>query len=123
MVRSILAVIAGFVLWTVLWLSCNAGLQKAGLLPAEVTQPLGDPKALLLLLIGSCVISAISGFATAAIARAGAKTAVTALGVLLLAVGIFVQSQVWNLMPLWYHIPFLLLLIPLCFVGASLRRS
>jgi hypothetical protein len=40
--------------------------------------------------------------------------------VLLLVVGIYFQSQYWHVMPLWYHLIFLALLIPMCFVGARL---
>jgi hypothetical protein len=32
--------------------------------------------------------------------------------VLQLGLGIFFQAQYWQLMPLWYHLPFLALLLP-----------
>jgi hypothetical protein len=40
------------------------------------------------------------------------------LGVVLAGVGAFVQSRVWKLMPLWYHLSFLLLLVPVTLAGA-----
>ncbi|MCW5874766.1 MAG: hypothetical protein KIS88_09005 [Anaerolineales bacterium] len=42
------------------------------------------------------------------------------LGVVLLLVGIAVQRQYWKLMPLWYHLLFLALLVPTTLFGASL---
>lgn len=119
--KRFLAVIAGFILWSVLWVCLNVGLHKFGLLPAALTQPMSDPAPLAALLVGGVVISIISGYTAAAIAGVPAEPAVAALGVLLLLTGVYFQSKVWHLMPLWYHLTFLLLLIPMCFVGARLR--
>jgi hypothetical protein len=41
--------------------------------------------------------------------------------VIQLGLGIFFQSQAWQLMPLWYHVPFLLLIVPATLLGARLR--
>lgn len=117
MLRSVFAVVVGFILWSALWLVYNLSLRKLDILPADVSQPLTDTKSLLLLLVGSAVMSVLAGYATAFIARSGSSTVIAALGLVLLAVGLFFQSQVWHLMPLWYHCSFLLLLLPLCFVG------
>ena len=38
MIRSILAILAGNVGWTVLWLSSNALLKGVGMLPADATR-------------------------------------------------------------------------------------
>jgi len=120
--KRFLAVIAGFVLWSVLWLCFNVGLHKFGLLPAALTQPMTDVSPLAALLIGSVVISIISGYIAAAIAGAPSAPAVAILGVLLLLTGIYFQSRVWRLMPIWYHLAFLVLLIPMCLAGARLRE-
>lgn len=119
--KRILAVIAGFVLWSLLWLCFNVGLHRFGLLPASLTEPMTSATPLAALLIGSVVISIICGYITAAIAGAPASPAVAALGVLLVLTGIYFQSKVWHLMPLWYHLAFLVLLIPMSFAGARLR--
>lgn len=120
--RPFLAVIVGFILWSVLWLCLNVGLHKFGLLPAALTQPMTDGAPLAALLIGSIVISIISGYIAAAIAGAPAAQAIAVLGVLLVLTGIYFQSRVWHLMPIWYHLSFLVLLIPMCFAGARLRE-
>jgi hypothetical protein len=119
--KRLLAVIVGFILWSVLWLCFNVALHKVGFLPAALTQPLTDPKPLGALLLGSVLFSLIAGYVTAAIAGSSDTAAILVLGVLLLLTGIYFQSQVWHLMPLWYHLTFLVLLIPMCYAGARLR--
>jgi hypothetical protein len=120
--KRFLAVIAGFILWSVLWICFNMLLHKAGLISAALTQPLVAPAPLLALLVGSVVISVLSGYLAAAIAGVPSMPAVATLGVLLLLTGIYFQSQVWHLMPLWYHLTFLILVIPMCLAGARLRE-
>jgi hypothetical protein len=43
------------------------------------------------------------------------------LGILLLAVGIFFQLKMWNVIPAWYNVIFLVLLIPMTLAGARMR--
>ena len=119
--RFALAVIAGFILWSVLWLCYNVVLRKAGMLPPEETQRLESVPALLMLLVGSAVVSLLAGYIASLVYGSASYGPIIMLGVLLLAVGAYFQSQYWHLMPLWYHLSFLVLLIPLCLFGASLR--
>ena len=79
--------------------------------------------ALLALLAGSCILSLLAGFTAASIARSSPVAVAMGLGLLLLAVGLFVQVQLWRLMPFWYHLLFLVLLVPICFAGAWLRNA
>jgi peptidoglycan/LPS O-acetylase OafA/YrhL len=122
MFRSIFAVAGGFILWSVLWVSYNLALQKLDALPSDETQRISSVGALLALLIGSFALSLLAGYVAATI-KAAATLPIAALGALLLAVGIFFQSQYWHLMPLWYHLAFLASLVPMCFVGARLRAK
>jgi hypothetical protein len=46
-----------------------------------------------------------------------------ALGAALLAIGILVQSQYWQLLPVWYHVIFLAGLLPVSLLGARLRAG
>ena len=121
MLKQLLAAFAGFVLWSVGWLSFNVALQKLALLPSDQTQRIQDVRALLALLLGSFTLSLVAGYVTAVISRTASNLPVVLLGLLLLAVGIFFQTQFWRVMPLWYHLSFLALLIPFCFLGAWLR--
>jgi hypothetical protein len=121
--KQALGVVAGFILWSVLWLCYNQLLLKAGILPSDLTKPLSAPMPLVLLLVGSFVFSLVSGFVAAKIAGAPATMPALILGVLLLATGIFFQLKTWNLLPVWYNVIFLLMLIPLTLAGARMNSS
>lgn len=119
--KQVFAVATGFILWSVLWLGLNQLLLVLGVMPATTSQPLSDPKPLVLLLIGSVLISLLSGYVTSRISGVEWALPAGALGVLLLATGVFVQLKLWYLIPLWYHLLFLLLLMPMTILGARMR--
>lgn len=119
--RSFLAVLAGVVLWGVLWVGAGSGLAAAmpGSFDAEgFTQSAG---LLVLLLAISVLLSVLAGYVCAAIARANPMRVVQILAVIQLVIGIGVQASVWDEMPLWYHLPFLALVVPAHLVGGRLR--
>lgn len=133
MLRIIIGAIVGFIVWSVLWVGSDAvfmaisasyreymdGFQKA----LETKQPFETNSTILLLtLFKSFICSIISGLIAAIIAKENTKSTLL-LGVLLLAFGIFIQSTLWNYLPLWYHIPFLLLLIPMTLIGGKFQKS
>lgn len=123
MLRSILAVFAGMVLWAVLWLGSNAGIQA---IAPESYDPEGMTASagiLALILFLSVFYSIVAGYLTATIARRKPIAHTVWLGVIQLAIGIFMQAQVWSQMPLWYHLPFLVLLIPGNVIGGILRGT
>ena len=121
MARGILAVIAGFVIWSIIWLASTHGLMAA--MPGDVHagQPVTSVTVLLILLVVSVIASVISGYITAMVATEKHMTYVMAFGVVNLLVGIFFQVQSWDLMPIWYHLIFLALLIPAIMYGGKLR--
>jgi hypothetical protein len=115
--RNVIAVIGGFVVWSALWLAGNAGLK--GSMPARFDMDgfTQDNLVLGLAIVLSVLCSLVGGWVTGRLAvRPAAAGAV--LGVLLLAVGIVVQSAAWSRMPLWYHLIFLALLVPMARSGA-----
>ncbi len=121
MIRSILAILAGNVGWTVLWLSSNALLKGIGLLRADATRRVDAPSTLLIMLVASVLFSIGAGYVTAAIAPGAGYWPVLVLCGIQLALGLFFQTQAWKLMPVWYHLSFLLLLAPATLLGAWLR--
>lgn len=122
MVRSTLAVLAGVVLWGVLWIPGNMAI--GAIFPGYLApgEPVTNTTVLIISLVLSVVLSVLAGFVTGAIARSNRARHGLALGVVQLAIGIFVQLGYWDLMPLWYHIPFLALLIPGNVWGATRRK-
>jgi hypothetical protein len=113
--RVILAVIAGAVVWATLWVGGTMALVPQG-------QPVTHVGALIGLILYSVVLSALAGYVTAAVARAGAVTAVWSLAVLQLILGIIAETSAWSLTPVWYHLVFLALIVPATVAGGR-RRS
>jgi len=112
MMRAIVAVVAGYAAWTVLWLGGNA------LLFGEASRVMGEGQVfststtLFGVIVLSIVCSVVAGLTAARIAADKAAGAVIVVALLLLATGIGVQSGVWSLMPVWYHLVFLALIVP-----------
>src|SRR5262245_47805172 len=134
MLKLILGVIVGFVVWSLLWVGSHSlfavlspnwfGKMNAGIMEARAkgTDYTADSTILILILLESFIISIFSGYLAALIAKENTITTFI-LGVLLLLVGLLVQIGIWNYMPLWYHLPFLILLIPMTVLGGKLRKS
>ncbi len=110
MTKKILGVIVGYGLWTVMWLGGNALFFSEAARTVEDQTPFTAPGPLASIVLLSILCSVAAGLACAAIGRS--LGALIVLGVLLLVTGIGVQASVWTLMPVWYHLTFLGLLIP-----------
>ena len=119
--RAVLAVIAGAVVWAVLWVG---GTQAAGAAFPSVLaagQPVTDSAALLGLIVYSVALSMLAGYVTAAVASIRPMPAVWALAILQLVLGIGFEVSAWSLTPIWYHVVFLLLIVPATVYGGQLR--
>jgi hypothetical protein len=120
MVRMIIGVVVGYAIWSVLWLGGNALFFKEAAAVVQGGQPYTLPSGLLFILALSFVCSLLAGLTTAAIARTKATKAVLIMAVLLLVTGIAVQAGVWDMMPVWYHLVFLGLLVPVSAIGGRM---
>lgn len=121
--RSFASVLAGMFAWAALWIGSNAGLAAA--LPGSFRDD-GSTEStgiLLLLLVASVTFSVLAGYVTGALAPTRPLAHGLALGLVQLAIGVAVQAQYWDLMPFWYHLVFLLLLLPGNLLGAWLKRA
>ena len=134
MLKIVLGVIAGFVAWSVLWLGTDQvlimaspawyGAHQAAFEFAMGTQQPFTPDTMILLmhLVRAAIISVMSGFLAAFIAGENRKAPLI-LGVLLVAFGLMVEIMAWNYLPIWYHLVFLLSLIPLTVLGSKIKRT
>ena len=119
MFKTILSIFTGFAVWTVLWLSTNAGL-RAGF-PDWYNKAPGSAPSSAVVLAATIICSLLAGFTTANISETWRPVII--LSVLQLLVGILVTVSYWNSAPLWYHLMFLLLIIPMHLLGARLKLA
>jgi hypothetical protein len=123
MLRQSLAVIAGFATWSVVWLVGNEILVELHVLPHGPSTPVLDTGALLALLVNSMCATLAAGYSAAKLTPSTSMRHVLVLGGLLVVVGMVAKSNYLDLMPVWYHVAFLVLLLPVCVAGAKLRKS
>ncbi len=119
--RTILAVVAGAVVWALLWVGGTQAAQAALPSVLAVGQPVTDAGALAGLIVYSVLLSMLAGYVTAAVATKEPMRAVWALAILQLALGIGFEASAWSLTPLWYHLVFLVLIVPATVYGGRLR--
>jgi uncharacterized membrane protein YeaQ/YmgE (transglycosylase-associated protein family) len=123
MLRIIFGIVAGFLVWSILWVGIDAVLKGVWTdYNRSVEAMIFSAAQLVVPLILSAVCSIIAGFVAALIAKENSKSPLI-LGILLLVVGIFVQIAVWDKIPLWHHLTFWILLIPMTIFGGKLRRN
>ncbi len=121
MIRSIIAVIAGSVIWMVTALGMDGVLMS--LMPTwfGANGKVESVPLMLFMMSYSLLFSVLGGFVTASIARRKEIQHALALGGLQLAMGIIATVQFYDTAPLWFHVTFLLLLVPANIFGGQLR--
>lgn len=135
MLRIVLGVIAGFFSWVILWV----GVEK--ILIAVLPEWYGAPQLafqnavenggqnftaetrLLLshIFIGS-IVSVIAGAIAALIAGENSRAPLV-VGFFLLALGVLKVFMSWPYVPIWYHIIFTAMLLPMAIIGGKLINS
>jgi hypothetical protein len=131
--RIIFGAVVGFIVWTILLLGSDTvwaalspdwyvkhqtALQEA---ITNKTPMVADSTILIIAGIRSAILSFITGFLAAVVAKENFKSPLL-LGILLLAFGAFIHSLLWNHVPLWYHFLILLPLIPMTLLGGKLKK-
>ena len=122
MVRSILAVVVGFVTWFVVATLLN--LLIRALLPgyAAAEPTLEFTLAMMAARLGLAVVSSlVAGFVCSAVDR-GKPGAVYACAAILLLFFLPVHYNLWHKFPVWYHLVFLVTLAPLVLLGGAIQR-
>ncbi len=130
MVRIVLGVIAGFIAWLIVWI----GIEKilSAIWPAfgvhqrafeEAVKNGGqftaDTGALFTHIVMGSVVSVMAGALAALIAGENTR-APMALGFVLLALGLLKAYMSWPYVPIWYHVIFTAILLPLAILGGKL---
>jgi hypothetical protein len=134
MIRIVLGVIAGFFAWMVVWI----GLEKvlSALMPDWYGAPqlafqnaienggqfTAETRLLLSHIVIASIVAMLSGFLAAVVSREN-KRAPLVLGILLLAVGLLKVVMSWPYVPMWYHVIFTVILLPMTILGGRLRAN
>lgn len=133
MLRIVLGVIAGFFGWLIVWVGSEkilaaswpafgahqadfqAAIENGGQFTADTTM-------LLVHIVLASIVSVISGLLAALVAGEN-KRAPMVLGFLLLAMGLLKAGMSWQLVPIWYHVLFTAILLPMTIVGGKLKTT
>jgi hypothetical protein len=121
--RAVLAVVAGLVAWIAIVAMAGLIMRSSWPAYARVADAMTFtlPMMLARLSIGA-VATLAAGWVTAAIAPRPMLVRLMP-GLILLVVFIPQHIALWNIFPLWYHLTFLLSLVPLTYLGGALRAS
>ena len=131
MVRIVFGVIVGFFAWAVVWFGSEKilsavwpafGVHQAAFQAAIEDGGAFTPDSTMLfvhIVLGS-IVSLLSGFLSALISGEN-KRAPLILGFLLLASGLLKAVMSWSLVPIWYHVIFTAILLPMTVLGGRLR--
>src|SRR2546427_11788108 len=130
MLRIVLGVIGGFFAWVIVWV----GVEKilSAIWPAfgvhqkafeEAVKNGGqftaDPIMLLTHIVIGSILAVMSGSLAALIAGENSR-APLGVGCLPLAFGILKAVMSWQYVPLWYHVIFTAILLPMAIMGGKL---
>jgi hypothetical protein len=121
--RSILAFLAALITWVLVASLLNRALRLgiAGYATAEPALQFTLSMMIARLLLGACA-SLAAGLVAGALAPGSLRPA-WVTGLVLLAVFIPTHVRLWQAFPLWYHLTFLVSLLPLVLLGARLAGS
>jgi len=117
MIRNMLAVLAAPIVWGLIGLPVN---QLIFLLFPEAAAGQFNGPVLWLSLLASWGYSTVAGASARAIGSADFDVRGVYASVALLVVGLIMQGASWTLVPVWYHVAFLVSLMPFCMLGAKL---
>ena len=134
MVRIVVGVIAGFFAWMIVWVGSEKilsaiwpegfGVHQRAFEEAVKNggQFTANTSLLLTHIVLASIVSVLSGFLAALIAG-GNTRAPLVLGFLLLALGLLKAVMSWQYVPIWYHVIFTALLIPMAIMGGKLLTT
>ena len=122
MAKPLLGVVAGLVVWLIL--ASVAGLILRAAWPAYA-QVATAMTFTLSMKIARLAIGALATVAAGVVARAVARStaAGVVVGAVLLVIFVPEHVQLWDKFPVWYHLTFLLSLVPLSYFGGRMVRA
>lgn len=121
--RIILGVVVGLVVWAVVVTVCDIAMRKLWIDYALVEKSLVFTLSMKIARLSeSAVSSLVSGFAVAFVARERVKWPLVT-GLLILAMFLPSHISIWHKFPVWYHLTFFASLPLFSLAGGLVRRS
>ena len=121
--RMVASILAGLVAWAVIATLLNFGLRLS--IPGYVrAEPLLE--FTLAMKISRLLLAALASLGAGAAVRAVApasRAAPWVVGLIILGLFLPAHIQIWNKLPVWYHLTFLVTLAPLVALGARLMPA
>jgi hypothetical protein len=121
--RTVASIVAGLLAWVVIVTLLNFGLRAAipGYHSAEAT--LDFTLAMKLGRLIEAAVASVAAGAVVGLVAPSKKWAPLIVGLIILAIFLPVHVSLWARFPVWYHLAFLVPLVPLVVLGASLPRA
>ena len=130
MLRIVLGVIGGFFAWVIVWIGSEKilsaiwpafGVHQRAFEEAVKNggQFTADTKMLLTHIVLGSIVSVMAGSLATLIAGENTRAPLV-LGFLLLAVGLLKAVMSWPYVPIWYHVIFTAILLPMAIIGGKL---
>ena len=131
MLRIVLGIISGFISWMIAWVGSEKilsaiwpegfGVHQRAFEEAVKNggQFTADTTMLLTHIVLGSIVSVMSGSLAALIAGENTRAPLV-LGFVLLALGILKAVMSWPYVPIWYHVIFTAILLPMAIVGGKL---
>ena len=134
MLRIVLGVVAGFFAWVIVWFGAEKIL--SAILPEWYGAPqsafqaaienggefTAETRLLLSHIVMGLIVSLVSGYLAAAVSGENSRAPLF-LGFVLLIVGLLKAGMSWPYVPIWYHIIFTALLLPMAVLGGKLYST
>ena len=123
MLRAVAAIVAGLVAWAIVVTILNFGLRAAipGYHEAEAT--LQFTMAMKIGRLTEAALASLAAGAVVALIAPAKKWAPWLVGLIVLAMFLPVHVKLWHAFPVWYHLSFLVPLVPLVALGAALAKG
>ena len=127
--RTIASIVAGLVAWAVVVTLLNFGLRATipGYHAAELAlQSTGAMQFTAAMKAGRLTEAALTSLAAGAVVGLIAPSkrwAPWVVGLIVLAMFLPVHVKLWHVFPVWYHLTFLVPLVPLVVLGAEMARN
>lgn len=133
MLRIVLGVIAGFIAWMIVWIGIEKilsaiwpafGVHQGAFEDAVKNGGQFTPDITMLLthvIVGS-IVSVMAGYLSALIAGENSRAPLV-VGILLLLMGIMKAVMSWQHVPMWYHVIFTIMLLPMAILGGRLLNN